>query len=143
MGELRLGHIESDNEVSALLARTFANCRRSLLRGIGPADKAAELQLRVVRIPFPADDTLGELLQNPLGSYVVAEAWLLREIELANIRIADVFDVTGEEEESELAPLVHFPADLPQPKTTSIRESTGGSSRTTMVEISVSNYIFH
>ena len=97
MGELRRGHIESDNEVSALLARTFAKCRRSLLRGIGPAEKATELPLRIVLIRSPPDCPLGEVLQSPLGSYVVAEAWLLRGIELANIRIADVKNVTTEE----------------------------------------------
>jgi len=97
LGELRLGHIESDNEISALLARTFANCRRSVLRGIGPAEKAAELQLRLLLIATPHDCPLGGTLQNPLGSYVVAEAWPLREIELANIRIADVRNVTEEE----------------------------------------------
>ena len=68
LGELGLGHIESDNEISALLARAFANCRRSMLRGIGPAEKAAELQLRLLLIPTPHDCPLGGTLQNPLGN---------------------------------------------------------------------------
>ena len=49
LGELRLGHVESGAEVSGQLARVFVGCRRSVLRGLGPPVRAAELPLDMAR----------------------------------------------------------------------------------------------
>jgi len=94
LGELRIAHIESGAEVSAVLARTFDNCRRSVNRGLGPPQRAGELRLEEVRVEdegYSSGDEESEdedkdetSLANPGRSYVVSEGWLLREIEQAN-----------------------------------------------------------
>ena len=45
LSELNLGHVESKHEFTSRLARTFAGCRRSVMRGMGPIDKAPEAKL--------------------------------------------------------------------------------------------------
>ncbi|CAK0899123.1 unnamed protein product [Prorocentrum cordatum] len=85
LGELRLGHVEARHEVPAWLARAFARCRKSPLRGQGPKAKAGEL--KGVR----ATDVL-----RPHAAYVVANRWLLREIEVAGARLAHASFEAGE-----------------------------------------------
>ena len=97
LGELRLGHIESEHPVPEYISRVLANCRRSVLRGLGPPSRAAELPRNlVVASVVPAADRGAEDVVDGLASYVVAEAWLLREIEIANSELADVRDVSEE-----------------------------------------------
>ena len=84
MGELRLGHIEARFDVPAWLARTLSQCKRALLRGRGPKNKAAELRFQdlVLRGDFPS------ALRWRFRTYVVANRWLLREVEVAGARLA-------------------------------------------------------
>ena len=87
LGELRLGHIEADEEIGPALGRTFAKCKRSVLRGLGPSKKAAELQLSEMRMdagPTPDDP---KALADPVSCYICAEGYLLREIEVANMEV--------------------------------------------------------
>ena len=89
MGELRLGHIEARFEVPAWLARTLSQCKRALFRGRGPKNKAAEL--RFLDLVADAESLRGDFpsaLHWPFRTYVVANRWLLREVEVAGARLA-------------------------------------------------------
>ena len=92
LGELRLGHVEAQFPVSEWLARAFALCKRALLRGTGPTSKAAVLRLGdlVPLAPSTVSERSGDsgAVADPWRSYVVAHWWLLREIELANCKLA-------------------------------------------------------
>jgi len=92
LGEMRIAHIESGAEIPLVLTRTFSKCRRSITRGIGPPHRAAELRLSdtLIIIIIPSDEGGEEELKNPTLSYVVAEGWLLREIEVANSEVGHV-----------------------------------------------------
>ena len=89
MGELRLGHIEARFEVPAWLARTLSQCKRALLRGRGPKNKAAEMRFQ--DLVADAESLRGDFpsaLHWPFRTYVVANRWLLREVEVAGARLA-------------------------------------------------------
>ena len=90
VGELRIAHIESGAEIPAPLARMFAKCRRSVTRGLGPPQRAEELPLEdtLVDIADEVDDPEG--LVDPGPSYVIAESYLMREIEVANTELGHV-----------------------------------------------------
>ena len=91
LGELRLAHLEEDYDVGPALARTFVDCRRALLRGLGPAKKATGLPLELLYFaPVPPPPAGPGDLPSALSSYLVAEGWLLREIELANSKLGHV-----------------------------------------------------
>ena len=97
MGELRLGHVEARFEVPAWLARLLSQCKRALRRGAGPPNKAAELRLEDIEVERV--DLRGEAagdLRWPYRAYVVANRWLLRELELAGTRLAHVSFSTEE-----------------------------------------------
>jgi len=87
LGELRLGHVEARHEVPLWLARVFAGCRRSVLRGLGPPTRATELPLELLGDETPEILEVADIL-HPRASYVVAEGWMTREIEVANSRLA-------------------------------------------------------
>ena len=57
LGELRLGHIESEHPIPEHISRVLANCRRSVLRGLGPPSRAAELPRHMIVLSAaPATD---------------------------------------------------------------------------------------
>ena len=71
--------------------------------------RAAELPLDCLREP-PADAVRDEQdLADPWNSYVVAEGWLLREIETANVALAHASVVTAEDADSELVMQLKLP----------------------------------
>ena len=84
LAELRLEHVERGAGITDTLARVFAQCKRSLLRARGPIDKAAELRWESV----DPDVLLAVENQVAADTFVVACRFLLREIELANIRVS-------------------------------------------------------
>lgn len=91
LGELCLGHVEAGFEIPAWLARTFDQSKMAVLRGMGPPKRAGELKLQDVAV----DARLGlgsgpDEVWKPWDAYVVACAWLLREIELAGARVGHV-----------------------------------------------------
>ena len=90
LGEFRLAHIEADEALSPALARMFAKCRRSVARGLGPPKKAAELPLSIILLDVGGRPGDPRALRHPVAAYVVAEGWMLREIEEANIELAHV-----------------------------------------------------
>eukprot|EP00971_Amphidinium_carterae_P328433 6460311-Amphidinium_carterae.1 len=91
LDELRAGHVEAHFDVPLWLARILTNCRRSVLRGLGPPDRAAELPLaslpeQAASQRMPADDEPADAWT----SCVVAFRWLLREIEITALKRKDV-----------------------------------------------------
>ena len=88
LAELRLMHIEAGWEVSAQLARGFDLGRRGIDRGKGPPSKAAELKMEDLLAEGQADS--GPVFA-PRASYITAQRWLLREIELANLDMDDAW----------------------------------------------------
>ena len=91
LDELRLGHIEARHDIPLWLARLLLLCKRSVSRGIGPPDKAAELKFEhmvpgaaSLQGPNPGD------VSAPFRAYVVANRWLEREIEVSAHRLAHV-----------------------------------------------------
>ena len=93
--ELRLKHVELNFTVGPALGRTFKLVNDSLERGLGPATKAAELKLGEAELETADEDDVDIL--GFQDSYVVAVGWLLRGIELNNLRaIKDQVFVNGE-----------------------------------------------
>jgi len=89
LGELRLGHIEARFDVPSWLARVFAKCKRAVTRGRGPKAKAGELRLD--QLPAHSQEAVGRTageVKWPFLAYVVANRWLLREIEVAGAKLA-------------------------------------------------------
>ena len=90
MGEFRLAHIEADEALTPALGRMLAKCRRSVSRGLGPPKKAAELQPAIILVDVEGDPRDPRGLRHPVAAYVVAEGWMLREIEEANIELDQI-----------------------------------------------------
>ena len=89
LAELRLLHVEAGWEIPSQLARGFDQARRSLDRGKGPPCKAAEF--RFEQMLAPNDVPEDPVAFSARASYVVAQRWRLREIELANLDMDDVW----------------------------------------------------
>eukprot|EP00972_Heterocapsa_arctica_P061637 9090631-Heterocapsa_arctica.AAC.1 len=92
MRELRLGHVEAGYEISSALAYRFKTCKASIERGIGPAKKAEELKPEQIVMDKEPDEKQVENddVVRPRRSWTVATGWLLREIELANLKVFNV-----------------------------------------------------
>ena len=91
IAELRLLQIEEGLEIPSWLARLFFQVRKSLLRGLGPPDKAPELRFEdcsPCAEELTADCDVA--LADPWSAFVVATRFLLREIELAGLKLAHV-----------------------------------------------------
>ena len=87
LGELRLAHIEAGYELSAWLTRCFQMCRKALERNSGPVRRAPEVKaLQVVNHKPKKVRHRGRLLLRPDLAYLWAMSWMLREIELREIR---------------------------------------------------------
>ena len=87
LGELRLAHIEAGYELNACLTRCFRLCKKALERDSGPVRRAPEVRAEMVTC-FRAKPkkNYGKLLLLPSLAYLMAMAWMLREIELREIR---------------------------------------------------------
>ena len=83
LAELRLLHLENDDSIGPALARTFAKVVNSLTRGVGAPNRAPELRLTEVNTAHPEEDS-GPIV-GMARSYLVASAWLLREVELSDL----------------------------------------------------------
>ena len=84
-------HIELGHRWTEQLALKLQDCRRGLERGIGPPQRAAEIRLHVVA--WAPEDMEPKSATGPLfpkRAWFVACWWVLREIELANVRMRDV-----------------------------------------------------
>ena len=91
LAELRLMHVEAGFEVPAWLRRTFDLCKKGLEREKGPTKRAAAIRV---------EDTLWERLDTkvhkkgwplrPARAFLWASIWMLREIELRNMRTKHV-----------------------------------------------------
>ena len=83
--------IELGHRWTEQLALKLQGCRRGLERGIGPPQRAAEIRLHVVA--WAPEDMEPKSATGPLfpkRAWFVACWWVLREIELANVRMRDV-----------------------------------------------------
>ena len=91
LGELRAMHVESGHSMGELLDRTFKLCQRALRRDRGPECRAPEYRLNLI-----TEETLWQNLHGqkavmwPILAYHWAVVWMLREIELREVRIKDV-----------------------------------------------------
>ena len=83
LSELKLKHIEENFVIEPALGRLLKLATDSTERGIGPASKAAEAQLE----EFDLETANDNVVIGGSDSYVVAVCWLLREIELANVKV--------------------------------------------------------
>ena len=89
LNELRLMHIERGYDVPAWMARLFDQAKTSVNRAKGPPKKAPELELKNC-INRDVEGCGANDVLHPWASYVTANAWLLREIELAHVTLGDV-----------------------------------------------------
>ena len=91
-------HISAGHDWSAQLEQMLRDCRRGIERGIGAAKKAAELKLHeIAHLPDERWDE-AEAAKGPARAkrcWLVAVFWVLRHIEVANIRIRDI-DLEGQ-----------------------------------------------
>ena len=83
--ELRLRHIENGHAWCDQLKRCMKMCCASMARGLGPRRKAAEVRLQYVCRRVAGAD--GEELLLAARSFLIAMFWLLREIELAGVKL--------------------------------------------------------
>ena len=92
LGELRQGHIEFGAEIPMWLALLFKRCKDAVERGLGPPHKAAELKVDDIVTDFEPDQSelAIEDVVHPRRAFIVATAWLLREIELAGLCVGHV-----------------------------------------------------
>ncbi len=97
LGELRTMHVEAGHQVGELLDRTFKLCQRALRRDRGPENRAPEYKMEFIQ-----EQTIWENLQGkkavlwPVLAYYWAVVWMLREIELREVKIKDVKLVMGQ-----------------------------------------------
>ena len=82
--ELKLLHVEAGFEVEAWLKRTLDQCRKGLERDKGPTTQAVE-----VRVDSWESRRKGSPA-NPGLMFLWASIWMLREIEVRNMKIRDV-----------------------------------------------------
>ena len=76
----------------------FKDCCRAVKRGLGPLEGVAPFDLdRVVELSVGQRMKLQKAMvaQGPVNMVVVVSWWMLREIELANVRRADITVKTG------------------------------------------------
>eukprot|EP00435_Cladocopium_sp_Y103_P051317 s861_g15.t2 len=91
LNELKLLHIEAGYEIEAWLKRCFDLCRKSLERNRGPTKRAAE-----VRVDAEATKKRGKMVSQKgmpqhIGlCFLWAAIWMLREIEVRNMKVKDV-----------------------------------------------------
>ena len=92
LAELRLHHIELGYPMDTTLARAFDQSKRSAERGLGPKVKAAELRYTDLRwdAQHVGPAAGGAALQDPWACWVIAFRFLLRELEVANVKLAHV-----------------------------------------------------
>ena len=89
--ELKLLHVEAGYEIEAWLKRTLDQCRKALEREKGPIVRALE-----VRVETQAVDKLEKRSvakgspKDPGLMFVWAAVWMLREIEVRNMKVKDV-----------------------------------------------------
>eukprot|EP00435_Cladocopium_sp_Y103_P064597 s1794_g26.t1 len=91
LAELKLLHVEAGYEIEAWLKRTFDLCRKGLERERGPVKRARE-----VRVETEAVDKLRKICKRKASPqhgglmFLWACIWMLREIEVRNMKIGDV-----------------------------------------------------
>ena len=87
LNELKLWHVEQGFEQPGWMIRCMGLCKKALTRGRGPEKRAAELNPSDITDERwawkPSDSTL---YVRPALSFTWACIWMLREIELANMR---------------------------------------------------------
>ena len=90
LGVRRLAHVERNHEVGPALKRTFDLCRKALSKGQGPPSKAPELQLDDFDKKGREMNLKRKTLAFPYLTYALALCFLLRRIELENLRWKDI-----------------------------------------------------
>ena len=83
IAELKLRHVELDHAIGPALGRRITKVTDALERGLGPKSKAPEITPR--QVPGDPLTSEGGPVLGALRSFVVASAWLLREVELADL----------------------------------------------------------
>ena len=87
LGELRLAHVEAGYEVGSWLSRSLRLCKKALERDSGPTRRAPEVkaeQISTLKAKVGAGSR--KMLEWPDLSYWWSMTWMLREIELRELR---------------------------------------------------------
>ena len=89
--ELKLLHIEAGFDWTAALQRSWSLCKRSLERAKGPVKRAAEVRIReLLKELMEVRSTKKGQPEWPVLAFTWAAIWMLREIELRNMKIKHV-----------------------------------------------------
>ena len=92
MTELRLMHIEAGFDVEPWLKRCFDLCKKSLERERGPVTRAAEVKLETIDGSRSNPGRRRQKGQPMSGAkmFLWAAIWMLREIEVRNMKVKDI-----------------------------------------------------
>ena len=91
LSELRTMQVEHGHQVGELLDRTFKLCQRALRRDKGPECRAPEIAWHEVKEELFWWNLPGKkAVKMPVLAYAWAFMWMLREIELREVRLGDV-----------------------------------------------------
>eukprot|EP00435_Cladocopium_sp_Y103_P033500 s818_g8.t1 len=91
MTELKLLHVEAGYEIDAGLKRTLDLCKRSLERERGPVTRAAEVKVETfVSLPPPESGLRKGTPEMASAMFLWAAIWMLREIEVRNMKVNHV-----------------------------------------------------
>ena len=88
LAEAKLVHVEKGWEWTAQLDRYFKLCKRSLERARGPRKKAPEVPVELRKTPPPKEIVWRLKILFAYELFLVATVWMLREIEVASLKIA-------------------------------------------------------
>jgi hypothetical protein len=98
LNEAKLKHIEDGFEWTLQLERQRKLCETSCLRGLGPPKKAGEIRLReIANLPEQEASLAGSGPMFTKRTWLIASFWMLREIELAGLRVHESHIAVGED----------------------------------------------
>ena len=104
--ELKLLHVEAGFDWSAPLQRSWSLCKRSLEREKGPAKRAAEVKVKdFLKTDLDCRSTKKGQPEWPKLAFMWATIWMLREIELRNMKASHIRMMEKEKEVSIWLPL--------------------------------------
>ena len=87
LNELKLWHVEQGFEQPGWMVRCIGLCKKALMRGRGPEKRAAELNpLEISKERWAWKPRDRSLYARPALTFTWACVWMLREIELGNMR---------------------------------------------------------
>ena len=87
LNELKLMHVEAGFEVPAWMQRTFALCKKALMRNGGPTKRAPELNLcKMSKDTWDYVSRKPKQYCRPMLAFAWGVVWMLREVELGAVK---------------------------------------------------------